>query len=247
MESKQPPSRSRSDLETPGPEESERTVNAKVEETNVQDHKHVEPDDPTELEALRQKIHTLTEEISKSSKSQGVSTHPLALLVVGFLLSTIPGGFLTFYYGRLQQELTAQRTFSDEVNKIRVQKVGEVWEKLDEHEFVINRLLEESTFEAQDEDSSSNNKRADEIIKLIHDDQAMASRYRFWLGENLFRKTTEYLDRNIEYAQNKIGARPGTDLSELTKTRNAAKQDILQIRGLFLGGEPGAQPKSADK
>jgi len=200
-----------------------------------------------ELEALAQRIHTLADEKSKSSKGQGVSTQPVALLVVGFLLSAIPGGFLTFYYGRLQQELTAKRTFSDEVNKIRVQKLGEVWEKLDEDEFVVNRLLDESIFEAQNEDSSSNNKRADKIIQLIHNDQAMASKYRFWLGENLFHKTTEYLNKNIEYAQNKIGARPGTDLSELTKTRNAAKQDILQIRSLFLGGEPGAQTNPADK
>lgn len=237
MESKQPPSDKPSDLGPSKPHQSEKNIQADAAKTNVEDPKPADPDIPSSITEREVRADGK----STSSKHQGISTNPMALIIVGFLLSAIPGGFLTFYYGRLQHELTAKRTFSDEVNKIRVQKLGEVWEKLDEDEFVINRLLEESTFEAQNEDSSSNNKRADKIIQLIHDDQAMASKYRFWLGENLFHKTTDYLDKNIEYAQNKIGARPGADFSELTKTRNAAKQDILQIRSLFLGGEPGAQ------
>jgi hypothetical protein len=247
MESKQPPSHGQSDLESPRPEELERSVNAKAAEPNVEDHKPGKPDDPSELEALRLRIRMLTDEKSTSSKGQGISTNPLALVVVGFLLSTIPGGFFTFYYGRLLQELAARRSFSDEVNKIRVQKLGEVWEQLDKDEFAINRLLDDRAFEGANKDSSSNNQRVDDVRRLINDDQAMASKYRFWLGEDMFHKTTGYLDLSVKYALNKLIAPRGTDLSELIKQRDAAKQDIVQIRSLFLEGEPSPESKRVTK
>jgi hypothetical protein len=147
-----------------------------------------------------------------------------------------------------QEELARRQSFSDEINRIRVQKLGEVWQKLDEDEFAINRLLDDSnTFEGPNQDSSLKTKRVEDITGLIYNDQAMTSKYRFWLGEDLFHKTTGYLNMNVTYALNKLAGPPGADLSELIKKRDEAKQDILKIRTLFLEGEPSTQPRRVDK
>lgn len=181
---------------------------------------------------------------SPPPKRRSISTNPLALVVVGFLLSTIPGGLLTFYYGSLQQEIAARRSFSDEVNKIRLPKLGEVWERLDEDEFTINRLLR--TSEVPYADPGSKDKIVEEIRKLIGEDKALVSKHRFWLGEGLFRKTSDYLDMSIDYAVKKITAPPGTDLSELIRKRDNAKEDILKVRQMFLEGEPSPQAESTN-
>lgn len=242
MKSMEPtvPEPSASDISKP--DEVAQTVNDGLPESDLTHRAQQRRSDDSSVitdEVLRHRIRSLMNEKSKPSKLQTISTNPLASVVVGFVLTAIVGGALTYYYGRQQQELAARRSFSDEINRIRVQKLGEVWERLDEDEFVINDLLEESRLEAPNSDSDANNdRRIEDITKLIRRDQAMASKYRYWLGEDLFRKTSEYLDKNIDYALKKLGAKRGADLSELVKKRDAAKQDVLQLRSLFLQGEP---------
>jgi hypothetical protein len=242
MESKKTTVPEQSVSDNSKPDEIAKTVNDGVPESNPTDHSLPPPSEDSSVitdEVLRHRIRSLMNEKSKPSKLQTISTNPLVSVVVGFVLTALVGGALTYYYGRQQQELAARRSFSDEINRTRVQKLGEVWEQLDEDEFVINDLLEESRLEAPNSDSEANNdKRIDGITKLIRRDQAMASKYRYWLGEDLFRKTSEYLDKNIEYTLKKLGSKRGADLSELVKTRDAAKQDVLQLRSLFLQGEP---------
>jgi hypothetical protein len=234
------------------PEELEGSATERVKDSNVEDQKPVKPDALYVLtgEALR----ALIEEKSKSKSSWFQTFSNNALVVVFF--SGLMGGALTYFYTQRQknldyarsvqqQQLARRQSFSDEVNKLRIQKFGEVWEQLDEHEFAIDMLLDDRWFEIDpDRDAASNNKMVDDIRKLIHEDQTMASRNRFWLGEDLYNKTMEYLDMNVQYALNKRMAKRGTNLSDLIKKRKNAKQDILDIRRLFLEGEPGPQPKS---
>lgn len=256
MDSNRPTSDEQSDIETQKaeelaesvPEESEESATAKVKDSNVEDHKPVKPD--VSYLITGEVPRALIDEQSKfkSSWLQTISNNALVVVVVGGLI----GGALTYYYtyrqknldysrGMLQQELGRRQSFSDEVNKLRIQKVGEVWEQLDEHEFAIDRLLDDPPFEEVSKDPNANNKRVDEIIKLIHEDKAMTSRNRFWLGEELYNKTMEYLDMNVKYALNKRVFRRATDLTELIKKRQGAKQDILEIRRLFLEGEIGSK------
>jgi hypothetical protein len=259
MDSKKPTSGQRCDLETPEPEELagsvpeelEASATAKVEDAIVEDHKPVKPNALHVLTA--DALRALIEEKSKSRFSWLQTISNNALIVVFF--SGLVGGGLTYYYTQRQknldyarsaqqQELASQRSFSDEVNKLRIQKFGEVWEQLDEHESAIDRLLDDRLFEIDpDQDSDLNNKIVDEIRNLIHKDQVMATRNRFWLGEDLYNKTIEYLDLNIRYALNKRMSRRGTNLEGLVQKRKDAKQDILEIRRLFLEGElsPGSR------
>jgi len=216
------------------------STNAAKSESSGEHDKSVKPD----LAYVEQALRDLIDEKSKPSKWHAILAHPLVVVLAGGLV----GGVLTHYYtyrqkdvdynrSLLQQEITRRQSFSDELNKTRVQKLGELWGRLDEDEFTINRLLDESAFEGPNEDSISKDKRVDQIHRLIHDDQVMATRCRFWLGEELFQKTTAYLDMNVKYALNKLMTPSGTDLIDVMKKRDDAKQDILKIRNTFLTGE----------
>lgn len=248
MKAKRPDSHEQSDVDRP--KQLDESIDADVAEANVEVHKLRKPDGSYVIpgEILRE----LIEKQPTHSIFYTLSTNPLLVVVVGGLI----GGVLTGYYtleqkqiehNRIiqQQELARQQIFSDEVNKLRLQKLGEVWEQLDEDEFAINRLLDDGRFKPNKE-SSSKTKRMQDITILIHNDQAMVSRYRYWLGEDLFQKTTGYLNMSINYALNKLGSPLGTDLSELMKKRDDAKQDILKIRQV-LEREPGSQSTRVDK
>jgi hypothetical protein len=92
-----------------------------------------------------------------------------------------------------QQELAATRSFSDELNKLRIQKVGEVWERLDEDEFAINQLLQ-----AEDNKGGlSPDDKVTEVTKRIQNSRALVSKYRFWLGKRIFDSANEYLNANV--------------------------------------------------
>ncbi len=189
-------------------------------------------------------ITKLTEDKPEPSKTQKFSTHPLTIVGVSFLLSVPLGGFITYLYtvkqmelekhrDTHQQELVRQRSFSDELNKIRIQKIGEVWEQIDKNEVEIDDLLDRTN-----KPSDSNQKDFDNIVKLVKEDVSMIDRNRFWLGEQTSNRLKKYLSINSSYALDKLLGPPGIDLSDTIKRREEAKQDILQIRSMFLKGEP---------
>src|ERR1051326_5551011 len=125
-------------------------------------------------------IKALISERAKKSKWQqfkaslvGVTTNAFFLLLVGFGLTTLVGTVLTNKYTTQQQELAASRSFSDELNKLRIQKVAEVWERLDEDEFMIDDLIQ-----ATDQDNKEKGLTPDklnDIIKRLQTDRAMVS------------------------------------------------------------------------
>lgn len=202
-------------------------------------------------EALRSLID---ERIEKKPKSwfQTISNNALIVVVLG---GAITAG-LTHYYTSQQKELEFRHSIHlqklsrlDDLNKIRIQKVAELLEQLAKDERAIDRLLDDSLLEGPVSDASSN-KRADEIRKLVDDDQALASRNRFWLGEKGYLKVAEYLDRSVQLALNKLMAPSGTDLSKLISKREAAKQEVIQslyLESLFWEGDTNAQPANVNK
>lgn len=220
-------------------------VSGKVAEANVAEGESVNPYVSLVVsdEVLRHRIRTLIDEKVKPSKFQSISTHPLLIVVVSFILSIFIGGFLTHYYSLKQmelensrniqqQELARQRSFSDELNKIRIQKIGEVWEQLDKTEVDLDSLLDRAN-----NGTNSNRKDVDSIISLVKGDLAIINKNRFWLGEQTYNQIKDYLDINGRYALDKLLGQPGIDLSDSLKKREQAKQDILQIRRMFLKGE----------
>jgi hypothetical protein len=237
MKSNQPVSQ-QSDSEAATSGQLDESTNTARSQSSEEHDNAVKPD--VAYLITQEALRALIDEKNKRSTLHAILAEPLVVVLAGGLMA----GVLTHYYtyrqkdvdynrSLIQQELTRRQSFSDELNKTRVQKLGELWGRLDEDEFTINRLLDESAFE----DSISKDKSADQVRRLIQDDQVMATRCRFWLGEELFQKTTAYLDMNVKYALNKLMTPSGTDLIDVMKKRDDAKQDILKIRNTFLTGE----------
>ncbi|MCA1568272.1 MAG: hypothetical protein LC803_22035 [Acidobacteria bacterium] len=189
-------------------------------------------------EALGNRIRTLEEKAS-SSRVQSISTNPLVLLIMGFLLSGIVGGLLTHYHSIRQQELARVRSFSDELNKLRVQKIGEVWETVDKTEADVDVILDKvNKAPGPGTNNANTGEDVDNIIRLLREQNVVINKNRFWLGEPVYSRIKEYLDINGRYALDKLIGHSGIDLTETLKKREQAKQDIIQIRNMFLKGEP---------
>lgn len=195
-----------------------------------------EPAQPDAFSALTQEVQRLVRKLAdeppKPSRLKSLSSHPLFIVVVTFVLTVIVGGHLTNKYTLGQQELARQRSFTDELNKIRVQKIGEVWEHVDRTEVELDALVDRANEapEPGDKDLSA-------IAKLVEEDVAIVNKNRFWLGEQNYGRLKNYLEINRSYVLDKLLGRPGIDLTDTVRKREQAKQDVLQIRNMFLKGE----------
>jgi len=185
------------------------------------------------VEEVMRKLQSLLDQKPRQSRAQRFFTHPLFLLIAGVVLSgftgVVIGNRLSHNYSIAQHEVAAERSFSDELNKIRLQKLSEVWERLDEDEGAIDRILNQPEDKQNLEDK---NERAKKIDRLIQDDRRTVDRHRFWLGSQST-KIHGYLDVNSLYAIKKlIGSEE--NLETLLQQREAAKSDIDSARAEFL-------------
>lgn len=192
-------------------------------------------------EIIRSRIRALMDQKPKRSQIEAISTNPLVAVLLGSVLTVIVGGYLTSRFAKEQQDLATRRSFSAEIAKTRVQKMAEVWEQLDSDELIINNILEERRLKGYEEDPAVNNERLAEIRKRIRSDQSIATKYRFWLGEYIYKTTMVYLDASIDYAAMNISSKPGADLNEFIKKRDAARDEFLKFRSKLLAGEPNPQ------
>jgi len=187
------------------------------------------------------KIKSLLGEHSKKSKWQGFvgslgrfTSHAFVLLFAGFVFTGLVATYLSNRYTTQQQELAAIRSFSDELNKMRVQRVGEVWERLDEEELAIDELLQQAADDQKN--ATSANDRVSEVIKRIHAARVLVSKNRFWLGKQIFDKANDYLNANIRYSIRKLTGTSEEELKKYLLERNTAKSDVEQVREQFLRG-----------
>ena len=189
--------------------------------TNFQSEQRVEFSQGFVIEEVMSRLQALLDQKPKETRWQRFSTNALVLLIAGVLLSGFIGGAITLIYSTKQNQLAAERSFSDELNKQRIQKLAEVWERLDEDEGAIDRLLNQPEDPQNPDDK---NQRAKQIEKLIQEDRRTVDKYRFWLGES-HSKIHEYLDASSLYAIQKL---VGSDdkLDALLKHRKTLKSDL---------------------
>lgn len=212
----------------------ELTVGDHAAESSDQDGELVGPNVSRIItdEVLRHRIRSVLDEKPKPSKLSGISNSPLISVVVGFVLYALIGGSLTYYHGIQQQEIARKQSFSDELNKIRIQKIGLVWEKIDKNEVTLDDLLDRIN-----KAPGSNSEDFAKLEKLIDEDLTIINENRFWLGEPAYDQLKDYMAKTGYYASDMLVGSPGIDLSEALKHRKHAKQDILRVRSMFLRGE----------
>ena len=185
----------------------------------------------TMLQDLLETLNKLAAEKPPPSNFKRLITHPMLLLFLGSALTLGIGSWLTSYYTRKAQAIAAQRSFSDELNKIRIQKVGEVWERLDRDEVTIERLVNELTNNNVDEATQKTGLQ--QIRKLIETDKEIIAEHRFWLGKEMYDKIQHYLDLTIFLLTRRI-LEPESDVESLVKARDDARLDIESERVKFL-------------
>ena len=184
--------------------------------------------------ALTREFDAVKNLIKENRKTwiQELTSNPTVLVVLTFMFTGLIGTALAIY----QQQRAAERSFIDESNKLRIQKIGEVWEQLDHDEHIIDQLLQ------ADDDTAAKfptaNDRTKEITSIIRSDRAMVSKYRFWLGRDISDKINKYLNANIKYSIGKLSGISETELKADRDARDAAKSDVDQIREKLLRGIP---------
>ncbi|HMG74999.1 MAG TPA: hypothetical protein VK582_15970 [Pyrinomonadaceae bacterium] len=242
MESKRPAAQQRSDLKNPKAASFEENLSREVTGSDVDDGNPIDSNASSVItdEVIRHRIRTLIDQKPKPSTLRTISTHPLLVVVVGGFMGVLLTHYYTsqqkdLEYNRViqQQELARQESFSDEVNKIRVQKLGEVWEEIDKNEVTLDGLLDRAN-----KTSGSNKKDFDEIDKLINQDLLIINENRFWLGQSTHHQLKDYMDKTGRYALDMLLGPPGIDLNEALEKREQAKQNIVHLRIMFLKGEP---------
>jgi hypothetical protein len=186
-------------------------------------------------EVLRDRIRKLIEEKPKPTRFERLSNNNLIVAVtvaiIGFALTGLVGGLLTNHYTNKQQELARQRSYSDELNRTRIQKFGEVWEQINKNEVVLDGLLNKAN-----RTPGSNNEDFNKINQLIDEDIAVINKNRLWLGKETYDQLREYVEKTGDYSLNMLHSKPGTNVSR--QEREQVKQGIIEAWNLFLKGEP---------
>jgi len=191
-----------------------------------------------ELPLLRNDVEELKDLIHEDRKkeSKGWTHDPAILALLGFLLTGLIGNAVTAYLTYRQQERAAERSFIDESNKLRIQKIGEVWEQLDQDEYTIDQLMDaDENYVAK---FPTPNDRVREIKRIVQTDQAKVNQYRYWLGQHISDAMNNYLNANTTYSIKNLAGTPEAELEAAKKVRDAAKSTVDQIREELLRGVP---------
>lgn len=199
------------------------TVNTQLSPSiNSQAEQRVDLSQGFIVEEIMRKLQALLDQKPKPHWFQRLVTHPLLLLIAGVLITGFIGNRISLAYSTKQNQLAAERSFSDELNKIRIQKHSEVWERLDEDEGAIERLLNQPEEPQNPNDKNDRAKRIDELIK---EDRRTVDKHRFWIGDESHAKIHDYLDASSLYAIQKL---MGSDnkLEALLQRRKQAKSDL---------------------
>jgi len=176
------------------------------------------------------------EEKSSRSRIQSFSNNGLVVVIASGLIVT----FLTNRYAlRLKDvdydrasKMAREQSLSEELNKIRMHKIGEVWEQIDENEVALDNLFNQVTTAP-----GPNKTRFTQTNQVITKDIVVINRNRFWLGEAAYDQLLTYLKISSEILQVSFLGKPGMDLSKIREKREAAKQDINKMRNMFSNAE----------
>jgi hypothetical protein len=163
--------------------------------------------------------------------------HPLTVALIGglvtALLGGVIGGSIAYYYNKKTQADARRQSVLDGINNARVPKLGELWEQLDADDLAINQLLDEST--DKDIKNAGRDAKLHQIVEILRKDRLLVGRNRFWLGDRFFKTADAYLNHSIEICLSTIGDN-SPDLTQLREEKDAARQDVIKIRDLFLEG-----------
>jgi hypothetical protein len=202
-------------------------------------------------EVLRDRVRRLIREPAPAPAWKRALDSPLFSLVATFLLTGLIGTYLAYYYNGKQAELEYKRSlylkdlesgrsFADELNRIKLAKVAEVWERVYVYEAAVEDLMRgvevsggpasEGGLVLRDGGGlKADYERSKALRKEVVD---VLNRDRLWLGDDSYYKLRQYADVMFDYY---FAAQTGQGLREWEAKRDAARASINQIRDRMLG------------
>jgi hypothetical protein len=190
-------------------------------------------------EFLRYRIRKLMDDPKPPSRWRSFFKSPLFSLVLGIALSGLLGTWLTHYYSTKQSELEHHRSLSDELDKIRVNKITEVWEKVYLYEASVAEAMQvvEVTSDAPQQGkmkitSPKELKEAlESVTRLKKEFWNVLNKNRPWLEGDSYSKIKEYADIMFEYY---FAKQTGRELEKWEEKRASAVADLNQTRDRML-------------
>jgi hypothetical protein len=174
-------------------------------------------------------------------------------LILGFTLTVLVGTYLAYYYTRKQAELEHQRalylreleherSIADELNKIRLSKIAEVWERVYVYEAAVEELMQGVEVksdtprqgEIQIRPGGKDLKTALEQSKGLYRQLSdVLIKNRLWLEDDNYYKIQEYGRFIYEYY---FAKQTKQDIEKWEERRAKAKATLNEIRDKMLKG-----------
>ncbi|HEX8088174.1 MAG TPA: hypothetical protein VF762_04935 [Blastocatellia bacterium] len=215
-------------------------------------HKHPDPLDALAIpdEVLRLRIRRLIQDPGPTPPWKRALNSPLFSILVTFALTGLVGTYLAYYYNGKQAELEYKRSlylkdlesgrsFADELNKIKLTKIAEVWEKVYLYEASVEEVMRQVKVSSNAPlegdvvlSEGQGLKAAYDQSKALRKEAIDAlNRNRLWLEDDSYYKLKEYADIIFDYY---FSAQSKQDFQAWEAKRAAARVSIGLIRDKML-------------
>jgi len=165
--------------------------------------------------------------------------------LIGILLILL-GSFAT----NLVEKIKSERSFSVQLNRMRVEKISEVWEKVYFYESATEAAIKGLRSKPPNEPLEFSDKEVERVLeedrkflkKLFKQSDSLhselidlANKNRFWLGEESFSEIQNYIESTVNYLY-AIEDKPVNEekAQKLSEKREKFRASIRQIRDKLL-------------
>ena len=142
-------------------------------------------------------------------------------------------------------------SYNNDINKVRINKIGEVWEKVDtfngiigEQLFRMRKLIDRSWAKPRDPNFDFA-KEMDQLTEQQKGNMALKmevattlERNRFWIGEDTYQQINNYLNISQDYMEARYLGNSTSEreqkAKELEIKMNQARQNLDEIKRKFL-------------
>lgn len=180
-------------------------------------------------EIFRHRIRNQISESLPQSRISRFSHNPLVIMIVAFFLIAVIGIRLIDYQRRLTPYASNRQTL-DEINRIRVSKIGEVWAKADLYEAQLESLVQ-SVSAGPTEDFREKYGRVERLYLELSE---MLAGNRFWLGEQIYEGVQQYTDATYRAF---LSFKSEQKFREMEEKRRQARAELNRLRDKIFNGE----------
>ena len=189
-----------------------------------------------EDEVLRQRIRNLISEPEPESWLSRFSHNPLVIMIVAFfLIGLISIRLINLHFS--QQRRSAPDSINkqtlDEINRIRVSRIGETWQKAD----LYDAALEAITQSVSTGPDVTANEKYGKVEQLYVELSTVLASNRYWLGEQIYDGLQKYTDVTYKAFLGLKTRQTEQKAEEMKEKKRQARAELNQLRDKIFNGE----------